>query len=235
MSNVKLLVFGAHPDDAEIGMGGTIAKHTAAGEKVIMVDLTLAELSSNGTVEIRQQEAEMARQILGVTERINLKFPDRGLSKDSDKIKEISRLIRYYRPEVVCSPYEIDRHPDHGACTELVTEALFNAKIHKYDVGEAIPAYDVRQHYFYFINGWADPSVVVDISTQFPMKMEAIAAYGSQFGQSAGSVATPLNQGYIDMVTNRDRYLGQKSGCIYAEGFIVRSPLTMDRLGRMES
>lgn len=231
---MKLLVFGAHPDDAEIGMGGTIAKHTAAGEEVVLVDLTLAELSSNGTVEIRRQEAEDAGQILGITERVNLMFPDRGLIKDSEKIKEISRLIRYYRPEIICSPYEIDRHPDHGACSELVKEAIFNAKIHKYDVGEPMNAFDAKQHYLYFINGWTDPAVVVDISDHFELKMKAIVAYGSQFNRSTDSVATPLNRGYMDMVSARDRYLGQKSGCMYAEGFMVRSPMIMDRLGRTE-
>jgi bacillithiol biosynthesis deacetylase BshB1 len=232
MTDARLLIFGAHPDDAEIGMGGTIAKHTEQGDRVILVDLTEAELSSNGTVISRQREAQNAARLLGVGERMNLKYPDRGLYPDADKIRAIARLIRLYRPAVICTPYQVDRHPDHGACTQLVREAVFNAKINKYDVGEPLPAHEVKELYLYFINGWEDPSVVVDISSHFAAKAEALKAYASQFTSSTNTVATPLNQGYIEMVSARDRLLGQKSGCLYAEGFIRTSPMKVELLGR---
>src|SRR5690625_2305091 len=109
---LDLLIFGAHPDDAEIGMGGTIAKHTTMGLKVGICDLTLAELSSNGTVELRKQEAKQATEALNVTVRTNLQLPDRGLVPAFEHIQRIVAIIREYRPKVVFAPFWQDRHPD---------------------------------------------------------------------------------------------------------------------------
>ncbi|MBW7459094.1 PIG-L family deacetylase, partial [Paenibacillus sepulcri] len=80
METVDILAFGAHPDDVEIGMGGTLAKHAHAGIKVAICDLTRAEMSSNGTVETRRQEAAEASAVLGLSSRSCLGLPDRGIA-----------------------------------------------------------------------------------------------------------------------------------------------------------
>ncbi|MFD0711186.1 bacillithiol biosynthesis deacetylase BshB1 [Paenibacillus sp. GCM10027626] len=222
---VDILAFGAHPDDVEIGMGGTISKHTAAGVKVAICDLTRAEMSSNGTVEIRWQEAAVAAELLGVAERSVLNLPDRGLTGAAEQIEAIVREIRRLRPRIVFAPYWEDRHPDHGACSRLVEEAVFNAKLRNYL--PELPAVQVEQLLFYYINDSADVSLLVDVSGQYNQKRASLRAYKSQFmGAGAGEdrVATPLTDRYIERVEARDMLLGQTKHWQYAEGFAIKRP-----------
>ncbi|MCS7462502.1 bacillithiol biosynthesis deacetylase BshB1 [Paenibacillus doosanensis] len=226
---LDILIFGAHPDDAEIGMGGTIAKHTAAGYKVGICDLTYAEMSSNGTVELRQKEAAQASDILGLAARSNLGLPDRGLRMEPDQIRAITLQIRKYKPRIVFAPYWEDRHPDHIACSKLVQEALFNAKLRKYE--PQTEAHTVVQSYFYFINDVAESDLLVDITDVHGRKMQALGAYRTQFeavGANNDFVATPLNQGYLERVEAKDRMLGQKRMVPYAEGFVSKLPYMVD-------
>ncbi len=123
-SNIDILAFGAHADDVEIGMGGTIAKYVQQGRKIVICDLTKAEMSSNGTVPLRQEEADKAAEILGV-KRISLDLPDRGLYMKAEYINQIITVIRQYKPALVFAPFLEDRHPDHGNCAKLVEEAVF--------------------------------------------------------------------------------------------------------------
>jgi bacillithiol biosynthesis deacetylase BshB1 len=222
---LDILIFGAHPDDAEIGMGATIAKHTAAGYRVGICDLTLAELSSNGNIVIRKQEAEEASRILGLSMRSNLELPDRGLFLTKEHLDAITLEIRKHKPRLVFAPYWQDRHPDHVACSHLLQEAVFNAKLRRY-LPEA-EAVTVQQLYFYFINDVHEADLIVDVSEVYLTKIAALEAYRSQFeavGQSNDYVATPLNQGYVERVAARDRLMGQKRMVAYAEGFITKMP-----------
>src|SRR6478735_4103076 len=114
--SLDILIFGAHADDAEIGMAGTIAKHTAAGLKVGVCDLTRAEMSSNGTVERRTEEAEQASRVLGLSCRTNLGLPDRGLYVTPENVQAVTAEIRRHAPRIVFAPYWEDRHPDHIMC-----------------------------------------------------------------------------------------------------------------------
>src|SRR6476619_6395714 len=127
MDPVDLLVFGPHPDDIEIGIGGTVAKHTAGGVRVGLCDLTAGEMGSNGTVEGRLAEADAAAKLLGVSWRVNLGLPDRGLHSTADHVKLIASLVRRTRPRTVALPYWSDRHPDHVAASALANEAVFSA------------------------------------------------------------------------------------------------------------
>ncbi|MCZ8512973.1 bacillithiol biosynthesis deacetylase BshB1 [Paenibacillus filicis] len=226
---LDLLIFGAHPDDAEIGMAGTIAKHTAAGQRVGICDLTLAEMSSNGTVAIRRREAEEAAKVLGLAMRSNLELPDRGLTLTKEHVDRIVAEIRRWKPRVVFAPYWEDRHPDHIACSKLVQEAVFNAKLRKYM--PELEAHTVKDTYFYFINDLDVCDVMVDVSGVYERKVAALQAYRSQFDPiSAGNdyVQTPLNQGYLERVEARDRLLGQKRLVPFAEGFVNKLPLEAD-------
>src|SRR5687767_15440811 len=115
MSGVDLLAFGPHPDDLEIGLGGTLAKHAALGQSVGLCDLTRGEMASNGSPEERVKEAEDARKVLGAAWRENLAIPDRAIGKDVDHVRRAVELIRQSRPRAVALPYWHDRHPDHLA------------------------------------------------------------------------------------------------------------------------
>jgi bacillithiol biosynthesis deacetylase BshB1 len=226
---LDFLIFGAHADDAEIGMGATIAKHTAAGFKVGICDLTYAELSSNGSVDSRKKEAEQAAAILGITMRSNLGLPDRGLFLKEAYIERITYEIRAHQPKIVFAPYWQDRHPDHVACSQLIQEAVFNAKLRKY-LPDA-QAFQVQQLYFYFINDAAEADLLVDVSDSYGKKIAALEAYGSQFvtaGEGNDYVSTPLNQGYVERVEARDRLMGQKRMVNYAEGFVSKQPILVD-------
>lgn len=227
---LDLLVFGAHPDDAEIGMGGAIVKATRSGQKVGLIDLTYAEMSSNGDVETRQREAAAASAILGLTVRENLGMPDRGLNGSAEQIERITSAIRRHRPRIVFAPYTIDRHPDHIACGRMVEEAAFNAKLRRYRPEE--PAWTPDMFYFYFINDVHPPTVVLDVSDVHDRKMDALRAYRSQFepaGHQADWVPTPLTLGYLENVIARDRLFGQPKKFAYAEGFIPKGPLAIER------
>lgn len=225
--SLDILIFGAHADDAEIGMGAAIAKHTELGLRVGICDLTFAELSSNGTVETRVEEAEQAAKILGVSVRTNLGFPDRGLFVTQANIERITQEIRKYKPRLVFAPYWQDRHPDHIACSHLIQEAVFNAKLRKY-IPESDPV-NVEQMYFYFINDVYEADLMVNVTDCYDKKIAALNAYQSQFVTGQGTVATPLNQGYVERVEARDRLMGQKRMITYAEGFVSKLPLVVDR------
>src|SRR5213592_707715 len=105
MDSVDLLVFGPHPDDLEIGTGGSVAKHAALGLRVGLCDLTAGEMGSNGTVDERLAEAEAARVVLGASWRVNLRLPDRAIGSDRAHAVAIAGLVRRTRPRVVALPY----------------------------------------------------------------------------------------------------------------------------------
>lgn len=226
---LDILVFGAHADDAEIGMGGTIAKHVQSGHKVGICDLTEAEMSSNGTVLLRKQEAADASKVLGLSVRTNLGLPDRGLEPVRDQIERIVAEIRTFKPRIVFAPYWVDRHPDHVACSRLIEEAVFNSKLRRYM--PELPAVQVSQLVYYFINDVDQVSLAVDISDYYDKKRDALMAYRSQFDAAAADsdrVATPLTNRYVERVEARDSLLGQARGWAYAEGFAIKHPHTVD-------
>ena len=221
---LDILIFGAHADDAEIGMAGTIAKHTAAGLTVGLCDLTAAEMSSNGNVEQRKLEAQQAADVLGVKVRTNLGLPDRGLFMTEEHVAAVTAEIRKFSPDLVFAPYWEDRHPDHIACSKLVEEAVFNAKLRKYMPDK--PVVSASQLYFYFINDLGRTDLIIDVSEHYEAKEKALSCYRSQFQKTLGEdyVSTPLNDGYIERVRSRDMLLGQRRLIPYAEGFATKVP-----------
>lgn len=219
---LDILIFGAHADDAEIGMAGTIAKHVEAGLKVGICDLTQAEMSSNGTPELRMQEAEAASSVLGLTLRTNLGLPDRGLYITPEHVAALTSVIREFAPRVVFAPYWEDRHPDHVQCSKLVEEAVFNAKLRRMLPDK--PPVQVDELYFYFINDWRTPDLIVDVTGYYETKEQSLLCYKSQFTPGKDGVTTPLTQGYVERVKARDALLGQRKLIPYAEGFAVKTP-----------
>ena len=168
-----ILAFGPHPDDVEIGIGATLAKHAALGHRVGLCDLTAGEMGSNGTVEDRLVEADAARAVLGAAWRVNLRLPDRGIGTDSAHVRRATELIRQVRPRVVAIPYWSDRHPDHVTASQLLTEAVFNAALRKYPAEGS--AWRPEAACYYFINdSGAAPSFVVDVSEYYDVKRRAL-------------------------------------------------------------
>ncbi|TLS35892.1 bacillithiol biosynthesis deacetylase BshB1 [Pseudalkalibacillus caeni] len=228
--DLDILAFGAHADDVEIGMGGTLAKMAKSGYKTAICDLTQAELSSNGTVETRKMEAEKAGEILGVTQRFNLMFPDRGLSVKDEFIEAIVRVIRSLRPTYIFVPYKEDRHPDHGRCADLVEEAAFSAGIRKYASQQNLEPHRSKNLFYYFINGFHKPDFAVDISNEMNLKKQSLEAYRSQFIKGEGTVDTPLTNGYIETVESRECMYGKDAGVTYAEGFKAKQTLLLNQI-----
>jgi bacillithiol biosynthesis deacetylase BshB1 len=227
---IDLLVFGPHPDDLEIGLGGTIALHTALGMQVGLCDLTGGEMGSNGTPDQRLAEAEAARQALGAVWRENLHWPDRRIGKDPHHLDDAVAFIRRHRPRVVAVPYRRDRHPDHVAASDLLTEAVFNAGLRRYAAeGEA---WKPDWICYYFINQAAAPSFVIDVSDYYDRKRAALDCHASQFTQrDAGATATRLNSPlFRQLIESRDAQFGALAGVRWAEGVVVREPVIRSSL-----
>lgn len=230
---LDLLVFGPHPDDLEIGVGGTIARHAAQGHRVGLCDLTGGEMGSNGTVPERLRESEAARVVLGAVWRENLGWPDRGFGKNRDEMQQAIALIRRSRPRVVAMPYWSDRHPDHVIASEVLTEAVFNAGLRRYP-GEG-ESWKAEWICYYFINDAVQPSFVVDVTEYYETKRQALECHSSQFMPPApsGAVATRLNTPlFRQMIESRDAQFGALAGVRWAEGFVVREPVLRGGLFR---
>ena len=234
MDQVDLLVFGPHPDDLEIGLGGTIARQVAGGDRVGLCDLTAGEMGSNGTIDERLAEAEAARAVLGAAWRINLRWPDRAIGGNEEHGRTAAALVRKAMPRAVAIPYGTDRHPDHVAANQVLTEAVFNSGLRRYDDGTGAQAWRPDWICYYFINDSAPPSVVVDVSAYYDQKRRALACHVSQFTVSAQDgvatrLTTPLFQ---QLVESRDAQFGALAGVKWAEGFVVREPIVRPYLFR---
>lgn len=226
--SIDILAFGAHPDDVEIGMAGTLAKYKAEGFKTAICDLTYAELSSNGTVSIRQEEAQKASKVLELDERIQLSLPDRGLFLKEEYILELVSIIRLLKPRVVFAPYHQDRHPDHGNCGKLIEEAVFSAAIKKVMDAQHLEPHRVKNLFYYQINGLEPAQFYIDISAHIETKRKALQAYTSQFEKGVDGTDTPLTNGYVEAVICRERAYGKQVGTLYAEGFFAKGPLLLN-------
>jgi bacillithiol biosynthesis deacetylase BshB1 len=227
---VDLLVFGPHPDDLEIGLGGAIATHVALGHRVGLCDLTRGELGTNGTPEERLAESEAARAVLGAHWRENLRFPDGDIGGDRSHLGAIVALIRRARPKTIAVPYGRDRHPDHVAASRLLTRAAFLSGLARY----AAPGDKWRADWllYYFINDSKRPSFVVDVSAHYDTKRAALACHRSQFAPpSASAAATRLNTPrFQQLIESRDAQFGALIGVPFAEGVVVRELLVRDHL-----
>jgi bacillithiol biosynthesis deacetylase BshB1 len=232
MEPVDLLVFGPHPDDIEIGLGGTVARHAALGFRVGLCDLTAGEMGSNGTIDERLAEAEAAREVLGARWRVNLRWPDRRIGSDPAHGRSAAALIRETRPRTIAMPYWSDRHPDHVAASRTLSDAVFDAGLRRFDAGG--DAWRPEWVCYYFINDSAPPSFVVDVSDHYDTKRRALACHRSQFTASTpGAVTTRLTAStFNQLIESRDAQFGALTGVRYAEGLVVRDPLVRDTLFR---
>ncbi len=235
---LDILVFGAHPDDAELGAGATIAKEVSKGKKVGIVDLTRGELGTRGSAEIRDREAANAAKILGLAVRENMEFADGFFVNDKDHQMELIKIIRKYRPEIVLCNAVDDRHIDHARGSKLVSDACFLSGLVKIDTkmdGDDVWQEAWRPKVVYHYIQWKnlEPDFVVDVSGFIDKKVEAIMAYSSQFyDPNSDEPETPISsKNFTDSVNYRARDLGRIIGVEYAEGFTVKRFVAVDSLG----
>jgi len=227
MDRVDALAFGAHPDDIEIGCGGTLIKLADAGRRVALIDLVRGEMGTRGTVVTRSREAERSSQILGIVARENLELEDGYIRVSREGRQRVAQAIRRWRPDTVFLPYWEDRHPDHAYASHLIYEGAFLAGLPRFDTGQE--AHRPTRLIYYM--GWYefDPTFIVDISDQFERKMAAIYAYDTQFHpDSSPDPQTPLTDPSTDrMIRSRMAYYGSRIKVHYGEAFLIRGHLAV--------
>jgi len=223
--SLDLLAFGAHPDDIEIGLAGCVARHAAAGHRVGLCDLTAGELGSNGTPDQRRAEAAAAAHVLGAVSRENLEWPDGGITGAPDQLRSAVDCIRRLRPRTVAIPYWQDRHPDHGAASQVLFTACHRSALRRFETDH--PAWRPEWVCYYFINDTAPPSFLVDVSAWYDRKRAALDCHRTQFAPAdPAAVATRLvGTGFRQLIESRDAQFGALAGVAFAEGLVVREPL----------
>jgi len=225
---IDILVFGAHPDDVELGCGGTVIKLISQGKKVAIIDLTKGELGTRGTSQTRKEECKNATKILGVEMRENMDFKDGFFENDEKHKLALIKKIREYCPEIVIANAPSDRHPDHGRASQIVLDACFLSGLEKVETKQKIWRPKAIYHYIQFNN--LKPDLVVDISSQMDKKLEAVKAYKTQFydAESKEKETIISKKGFLKSVKYRAQDLGRLSHCKYAEGFIAHQMLKVD-------
>ncbi len=220
----------AHPDDAELVMGGTLIRAAALGRRIALVDLTRGEAGSRGTPEIRAAEAREAARILGVAWRESLGLPDARLHVDPEARDLVVAALRRLRPRVVILQHWEQRHPDHAAASRLSYDACFVAGLRAYrpELGPAFRPHKLVYSVTMTEAGDVPPSFVVDVTDVWETKMRAVAAFASQFTPAPGEAATlPLDR-FRESIELSARRHGQRIGVRYGEGFVVKEPLAVD-------
>jgi bacillithiol biosynthesis deacetylase BshB1 len=224
---LDILILASHPDDAELGCGGTILKHIALGHKVGVVDFTRGELGTRGTAATREMEARESAKILGLAVRDNLGLPDGFFQNTREHQLKVVQAIRKYQPDIVLANATYDRHPDHGRGSDLAFESSFISGLAKVETqGENGPQkpWRPRALYHYIQSQFLKPDFVVDISETWEKKLEAIRAYKTQFFDPSSKepetyISTP---GFMKMLEARATEMGHAIGVKYGEGFVTR-------------
>lgn len=230
---IDILAIGAHPDDVELGCGGTILKLIDEGKKVGIIDLTKGELGTRGTEQTRKEEAKKASELLGISIRENLGMRDGFLTNTEEYQIKIVEMIRKYRPEIVLGNAIDDRHPDHAKAAKLISDACFLSGLPKIKT-----SFDGKEqnswrpkHLFHYIQ-WKNikPDFVIDISDYMEKKVEVCLAYRTQFyDPSSKEPMTPIaTKDFLDSITYRAQDLGRLSEVRFAEGFITEKMIALE-------
>lgn len=229
-SPLDVLAIAAHPDDAEFGCGGTLLRAVDAGLSVGIIDLTEAELSTQGDVETRARERDRASTLLGLAARIGLGLPDGGLDGGAPQRKILVRALRTLRPRVLLAPYPEDRHPDHGAAGRLARDAAYLAGVRRYYPGEA--PHRPAALYHYMLHQPFPPTFVVNVgSVNWERRTQVVEVYASQFGGPAADARTVLaGPRFLSVIEARASWFGAMIGVERGEPFWSAGPLALDGL-----
>jgi bacillithiol biosynthesis deacetylase BshB1 len=223
---IDILAIGVHPDDVELSASGTLAKHIAMGKKVAILDLTLGELGTRGSAELRTKEAMVSAKILGLTFRKQLNLKDGFFESNEASVRAIVEVIRYCQPEIVLCNAVSDRHPDHGRAAKLEADACFYSglvKIETTSEGKKQTAWRPKAVYHYIQDNYLKPDFVVDVTDHIEKKRDSIMAFSSQFfDPNSKEPETPIsNEFFMEAVDAKMILFGRSIGVRYAEGFIA--------------
>ncbi|XRE42255.1 N-acetylglucosaminyl-L-malate N-acetyl hydrolase [Tenacibaculum discolor] len=235
---LDILAFGAHPDDVELGCAATIAKEISLGKRVGIVDLTRGELGTRGSAELRDEEAAIAGEILGVSIRENLGFADGFFKNDKEHQLEIIKMIRKYQPEIVLCNAIDDRHIDHPKGSQLVSDACFLSGLLKIATeldGVQQEKWRPKQVYHYIQWKNIEPDFVVDVTGFMDKKISSVMAYSSQFfDPKSNEPETPItSKNFTDSIEYRARDLGRLIGVDFAEGFTSERYVAVENLSKL--
>jgi bacillithiol biosynthesis deacetylase BshB1 len=230
--NLDVIVFSAHPDDAELSMGGTIARLTKNNFKVGMIDLTRGELGTRGTPEIRQREAFNAAIQLKVSLRENLEIPDGDIRISKENITKVVISLRKYKPRIIFAPFHIDRHPDHSDANALIKKSVFYSgllKIKTFDKEVPQQPHRPQKIYYYMQTYIFEPSFIVDISDTFEQKFKAIECYSSQFyNPKSKEPETFISRPeFISQLKARAEFYGFQINKNYGEPFFTENKIEL--------
>jgi bacillithiol biosynthesis deacetylase BshB1 len=232
---LDLLAIAAHPDDAELTCGGTLALAVRQGYQVGIVDLVAGEAGSRGSAEKRADEAAAAVRALGVHTRANAGLVDAHLHNTDENRRRVIALIRRFRPRTVILPFPVGRHPDHRVASELARDACYLAGLQKYDA----PGKPHRPFKILYALAYREdpvkPTFVTDISTTFAAKMKAIHCYRSQFdGSKAAGEIFPTGQQLYDLVETQNAHYGSLIRVRYGEPFFTHETVPVDDVVALE-
>jgi bacillithiol biosynthesis deacetylase BshB1 len=232
---LDILAIGVHPDDIELACAGTLLGQIAQGNKVGLLDLTRGELGTRGTPELRLDEAEKSRQLMGAEVRDNVGIADGFFQYNEETVKKIIPYIRKYRPEIVLCNAINDRHPDHGRAAKLVADACYYSGLKMIATnmdGAVQKEWRPKQVYHYIQDYHIEPDFVVDISENFVKKIELVMAFSSQFyNPNSTEKNTPISsKAFIDFLEARAASYGRPIGAKYGEGYTVNRYLGVKNL-----
>jgi bacillithiol biosynthesis deacetylase BshB1 len=233
---LDILAIAAHPDDIELSCSGTLLRHIDQGYTVGLVDLTKGELGTRGNAELRMQEAEEARKLMGAKVRVNLSMPDGFFTHSKENLISLARVIRTYRPTIVLANALKDRHPDHAKGAKLISEACFIAGLRKVETldEEGSPQDRWRPKAIYhFIQDYnLEPDLIVDITSYMEQKMELVKAFKSQFyDPNSPEPSSPISgKEFMEFLQAKARTYGRPAGVEFAEGFQVQRVMGVNDL-----
>ena len=221
---IDILAIGAHPDDIELGAAGTLIKHVNMGCSVGMLDLTRGELGTRGNADLRDKEAELAKNYISASFRDNLGLKDGFIEEDEQSVKLLVQKIRLYRPKIILCNAVRDRHPDHGVAASLVLKAVFSAGLPKIETlhnGKSQKPFRPNAVYHYIQDRWIDPDFVVDVTEEFEDKMNAVMCFKSQFyDPNSNEPNTPISsKEFLSSLESKALLCGRIIGVKYGEGF----------------
>jgi len=219
-----ILAFGAHPDDLDFTVGGTLIKASRAGRITVGVDLTGGESGTLGTATRRSRESEKAAGLLGLSKRESLGLPDAGLEFTLPARRAVAAAIRRHRPALILAPWVEDHHPDHAIAGQLVRAAYFEARIAK--IAEGDEPWFTSFILYFPCRRYVHPTLVVDVSDVYPRKRKAFLAHRSQIVPKGEKSFRP--PGFLDpftLVERRDRHFGSLIGSEFGEGLISDDPI----------
>lgn len=224
---LDFLVVAPHPDDAELGMGGTIAKMSSEGFRVGILDLTTGEPTPHGSEEIRRRETIEATEALSITWRGNAGLPNRSLVHTLEARALVASYFRVLRPRWIFAPYWQDAHPDHVAATELIEAARFWSKLSKTEMpGERFHPERIYYYFCIHLRLAVQPDWIVDISDHWQAKFASIRAYDSQFVQGRSTEPPTM----LDQLETEAAHWGRLINRRYGEPFATKEPIAMSSL-----